>query len=293
MGRRLQDRREELLEQRTEALGRQSPLGGVREGQLGLVEQVRVVLAGQVQPVALAPHPVPHGHGAQHRHALGPHRDAGAEADVREVSGGEVQPALGEEGAAVHRAPRGQVHAGQVRGAVGGEGAVRSLGEERGGRVGGLPLPPGHALVREVQDVDAAGVRQPRVQGRQRAGHQDVVAVEEQQVRAGRRTHPGVARAGQAGRRRRVHRRHPGVPLGVLAGDVRRGAVRAVADRDQLEVAEGLAEDRVQCLGEPPRDPMGRDDDAEAGHAALSLLSLAGREPGGTPGGPTAVRGCR
>ncbi|CAM5598945.1 hypothetical protein STENM36S_01333 [Streptomyces tendae] len=279
----LQDRREELLEQRSAPLGRQAESGGVRERQLGLVEQVRVVLAGQVQPVALPPHPVPYDHLAQHRHPFGAGRDPGTEADVRVVPGGEVQPALGEEGAAVDRAPGGQVHAGQLRGAVGGEGAVRGLRQQRGGRVGGLALPPGHALVLEVEDIDAAGVREACVQGRQRPGHEDVVAVEEQQVRAGRRPHPGVARPGQTGRRRRVHGRHPGVPLGVLPGDVRRGAVRAVADRDQLEVAEGLAEDRVQCLGEPPRDPMGRDDDAEAGHTALSLVVLVRLVP--VPGG--------
>ena len=285
---RLEDGTEELLEQRPRPLGGHLQLSRPGQQLLHTVEQFGVVLARKVQPATLPPQQMPYDDRAQHRDPGGVQGGQAAEAEVGEVALGEDQSVLGEEGAPVDGAPRGQLDAGQLRCLDGGERALRGLRQQRGGRVGRLALPPGGALVLDVQDVDVARRGQPGVQGRQGARGEAVVAVEEQQIRAGRRPQPAVARPGQARRRRRVHRPHPRVPFGVPGGHGGGRHLGRVADRDQLEVAEGLGEDGVQRQGQPAGDPMGRDDDAEAGHAALSLSLLLFRPYG--RGAPPAAR---
>jgi hypothetical protein len=123
----------------------------------------------------------------------------------------------------------------------------------------------------EVEDVHLAGLPQACVDRREGAGLEDVVPVEEQQIAPGRRFRPGASGHAQAAGRRRGERNDPVVPLGVRAGDRARRGAGGVADRDQLEVAERLGEDGVQRLGQPAGDAESGDDDAEAGHSALSL----------------------
>jgi hypothetical protein len=270
----LQHHGEELLEQRLRPLGRQALRRA--EHQLHLVEELMVVLARQVEPAALPAQQMPYDHRAQHRDPLGGDGDQAAPAQVREPALGEGELVVGEEGAAVGRAPRRELNAGQLRCLGGGEGARRGLREQRGRRVGGLALPPRGPLVLEVQDVDVTGLREPGVQRGQCARGEGVVAVQEQDVGAGRRPQPGVAGPAQAGGGWRVDRGHPGVPPGVAVGDVGGRGAGGVADRDQLEVAVGLREDRVQGLGQPAGDPVGRDDDAEAGHSVLSPVVRRG-----------------
>lgn len=89
MGGRLQYGGEELLEQRPEPGLRQPLLDGPRQHELGLVEQLEVVLPGQVQPVALPPQQMPYDDLAQHRQALGAQHDQATEADIGEVTVGE------------------------------------------------------------------------------------------------------------------------------------------------------------------------------------------------------------
>lgn len=139
----LQHGREELLEEGTRPVPGQPEFGRPGQHRLGRVQELRMVFARQVQPVALPPQQMPYDDRAQHRDPLGVHGDQAAEADVREVPVGEGEPVLGDEGAPVDRAPRGQLHAGDVRGLGRREGALRCPRQQRGGRVGRLAVPPG------------------------------------------------------------------------------------------------------------------------------------------------------
>ncbi len=200
-GRRLQHMHEQLIEECPGPRGGQPRPGGPGQHQLHLVQQGVLVRSGQVEPAALPAQPVPYDDLAQCRDPPGGERGQPAPSEVREVAVGEGEFVLEEEGAPVDGAPRRELHTRQLGEPLRREGALRCPRQQRGGRVRRLALPPGRPLVLGVEHVDPCGLGQARVQRRQRARHEQVVAVEEQHVRAGRHPQPGVARPAQTGGR--------------------------------------------------------------------------------------------
>lgn len=116
------------------------------------------------------------------------------------------------------------------------------------------------------EDVRGAGGLQSVGDGLQGARGEGVVAVEEDQIVAGRPGQARVAGRPQAEVVRQVHGGDPGVAGGVVVDDRTAGVRGGVVDHDQFEIRVRLGQDRVQTLLEVRLDLVRGHDDAEPGH---------------------------
>jgi hypothetical protein len=144
-----------------------------------------------------------------------------------------------------------------------------ALGEHRAsGELAAALVDLGHA---HADDRDLG----PRVQQRELAlqalGRGVVVGVLDGDDRRSGIAQRDVQRARDADVALERDRPHPGVPLGGAARDVRRRVVRAVVDDDELQVGDGLREQRVDGALERRRAVVRADDGGDArAHAAAA-----------------------
>ncbi len=184
-----------------------------------------------------------------------------------------LQAVLLEEGAPVRLVPGDQEQVQVLRALPDAERLRARRGQQVRRLTAPAPAPPVGAHVVEDQDVRVAGRLETRGEGGQQAWRVAVVAVEEQDVVAGRLLPSGVAGPAQADVLGQVQHPHPGVAGGVLVEDRAAAVGGAVVHGDHFEVAVRLGEHRVETLAQEALHLVDGDDDAEAGHFFGQLLT--------------------
>ncbi len=242
-----------------------------REGGTAVdVREEAVVLREHVE-VAVAAHPAPvravvHAHPVQGGERPGGHEGGVRERQVPVVPGGEPEALALQELPAVRPVPHDRRHPQQPRPVGEREGGGSGLRQVAAGGVGPRFPRPRHVGVAVEEDVGGAGLLQPVRDRLEGVRGEDGVPVEEQDVVALRPVQSRVAGAPRPAARRQPQHRDPPVPGRRLVGDLRAAVRVPAADRDHLQVVEGLREHRLQAGVQGGPDVVRGDDDAEPGH---------------------------
>ncbi len=264
------------------------------EEPLVLVEDGEVLAPGRPHGVALPALPVVDADVVQARDALrGQHRGVD-EQGVLVDAVGEDEPVVGVEVPPVEAVPHHREHA-EVLGTFQNAEHVGAGRAEHVARRAPLDLaPPVGAGVVDEQHIRVPGNGQALGHRLERALGEGVVAVEEEDVVAAGLGGADVARVADAAVLLQVDGHDATVAGGVLVDDPAAGVRGAVVHGDDLEVGEGLPEDRVEALAQVALHLVDGDDDADAGRVGRSGLGHGVSSCGlpiTAPGGRRDVRG--
>ncbi len=241
---------------------------GVEEGEdpVVLVEDVEVPVADGAEDRALPPLPVVDADPVEHRDRLGAHQGREGPGGVLVVARREGEAGPLDEVAAVRLVPHHHQQP-QQAGAFGEGEDLRVALVQLGGELVAQDLARqvGAGVV-EDEDLGAVGLLDPVREGVQRVRGERVVPVEEEHVLPGGPRQPGVARPAEPPVLRQMDRHHPPVARRVRVDQLPAAVRRAVVHRDHLQVAERLAEHRVQAGAEVRLHTVGGHDHTEPGH---------------------------
>ncbi len=218
-----------------------------REGPLVLLEDVEVAAARRAGRVQGVPTAQPYALAGQDGDPPGRQQGVVGDRHLLVAAVREGQPLRRPQVAAQQAVPA-------VRGGAEQSGAVQWTGHP-GARLGqqvlGAARPLAAAVVAgvaEQQDVHPAGLRQAVGEVPERLGRRQVVAVQEEQVLTGGVRGAGVPGPADADGGVQTEDADARVPGRVGVRQVGGRVGRAVDDQDDLEVAEGLGEQRVEAL---------------------------------------------